>query len=119
MPTRITQIEGPRCETSALKGNGENAEQRDGPGSESRARDAAIVPTVFKVEGTLLKSQWVASSGQVLANQICTTLAILVSNPQRARRLWNLGSERKLSQSAPILINGIISDLSAKAFSSH
>src|SRR5258708_33930897 len=42
MPTRITQIEGPKSETSALKGIVENGDQRDGS-----------VPTVFKVEGTL------------------------------------------------------------------
>src|SRR5260370_39600257 len=42
MPTRITQIEGSKSETSALKGIGENGDQRDGS-----------TPTVFKVEGTL------------------------------------------------------------------
>src|SRR6266404_3772063 len=42
MPTRITQIERPRSETSALKGIAENGDQPDGS-----------VPTVFKVEGTL------------------------------------------------------------------
>src|SRR5258708_20960380 len=42
MPTRITQIEGPKSETSALKCIDENGYQRGGS-----------VPTVFKVEGTL------------------------------------------------------------------
>src|SRR5712671_6067792 len=42
MPTRITQIEKPTSETSALKGIAENGDQPDGSG-----------PTVFKVEGTL------------------------------------------------------------------
>ena len=51
MPTRITEIERPKSQTSALKNIGENGEQRDCSRSESR--DAGIVPTVFKVEGTL------------------------------------------------------------------
>ena len=42
MPTRITQIERPGTETSALKGVAENGDQ-----------PAGCVPTVFKVEGTL------------------------------------------------------------------
>ena len=42
MPTRITQIERPKTETSALKRIAENGDQPDGS-----------VPTVFKVEGTL------------------------------------------------------------------
>ena len=53
MPTRITQIELPRSETSELKGIGENGEQPDRSCSESLPRDTGIVPTVFKVEGTL------------------------------------------------------------------
>ena len=53
MPTRITQIERPGSETSALKGIEENAEQPDRSRSESLTRDTGIVPTVFKVEGTL------------------------------------------------------------------
>ena len=53
MPTRITQIELPTSETSALKGIGENGEQADRFRSESLTRDTASVPTVFKVEGTL------------------------------------------------------------------
>src|SRR6266542_4281625 len=53
MPTRITQIERPKSETSALKGIGENGGQPDRSRSESLTRDTAIVPTVFKVEGTL------------------------------------------------------------------
>ena len=53
MPTRITQIERPRSETSVLKGIGENGEQPDRSRSESLRRDTGIVPTVFKVEGTL------------------------------------------------------------------
>jgi hypothetical protein len=53
MPTRITQIELPRSETSALKGIGENGEQPDRSCSESLTRDTGIVPTVLRVEGTL------------------------------------------------------------------
>ena len=53
MPTRITQIEPPGTEMSALKGIGENGEQPDRSRSENLTRDASIVPTVFKVEGTL------------------------------------------------------------------
>ena len=53
MPTRITQIELPRSEPSALKGIGDTGEQPDRSRSESLTRDTAIVPTVFKVEGTL------------------------------------------------------------------
>src|SRR5712692_9035846 len=53
MPTRITQIERPKSQTSALKGIGENDDQPDSSHSESVTRDAATVPTVFKVEGTL------------------------------------------------------------------
>jgi anti-anti-sigma regulatory factor len=53
MPTRITQIEEPRSETSALKGLVENIDQPDGSHSESVTRDGDPVPTVFKVEGTL------------------------------------------------------------------
>src|SRR4029077_15295192 len=53
MPTRITQIERPKNETSALKGIEENGEQTDRSRSKSPRRDTGIVPTVFKVEGTL------------------------------------------------------------------
>ena len=53
MPTRITQIERPASETSALKGIGENGEDPGRSRSESLTRDMGIVPTVFKVEGTL------------------------------------------------------------------
>ena len=53
MPTRITQIEGSKSETSALKDIGENGEQPDGSRSESLTRDTGTVPTIFKVEGTL------------------------------------------------------------------
>jgi ABC-type transporter Mla MlaB component len=53
MPTRITQIERPKSQTSALKGIGENADQPDRSHPESVTRDAGTVPTVFKVEGTL------------------------------------------------------------------
>ena len=53
MPTRITQMELPGSETSALKDIGENCEQRDHSRSESLTRDTGIVPTVFKVEGSL------------------------------------------------------------------
>jgi ABC-type transporter Mla MlaB component len=53
MPTRITEIETPNSETSAIKGIGENRDQFDRSRSESLTRDTGIVPTVFKVEGTL------------------------------------------------------------------
>jgi anti-anti-sigma regulatory factor len=53
MPTRITQIERPKSETLALKGLGENGNQRDSSHPESVTRDAGTVPTVFRVEGTL------------------------------------------------------------------
>ena len=52
MPTRITQIERPKSETSALKGIGENGDRPDSSHPESVTRDAGT-PTVFKVEGTL------------------------------------------------------------------
>ncbi len=50
MPTRITQVERPKSETSALKGVGENS---DSSRPENVTRNAGSVPTVFKVEGTL------------------------------------------------------------------
>ena len=53
MPTRITQIERPKSETSAVKGIGENGDQPDGSLPENVTRDPGTVPTVFKVEGTL------------------------------------------------------------------
>jgi ABC-type transporter Mla MlaB component len=53
MPTRITQIERPKSETSALKGIGENSDQPDSSHDESLISDLATAPTVFKVEGTL------------------------------------------------------------------
>ena len=53
MPTRITQIERPGSETSALKAIGENGEQPDRSRSESPTRDTGIATTVFKVEGSL------------------------------------------------------------------
>ncbi|SRR5258706_12395258 len=53
MPTRITQIEGPKSETSALKGTEENGDQPDSSFPEGVTRDAGTGPTVFKVEGTL------------------------------------------------------------------
>src|SRR5256885_16627678 len=52
MPTRITQIESPTNETSALNdivGNGDQPSSHP----ESVTRDPGTVPTVFKVEGTL------------------------------------------------------------------
>lgn len=48
MPTRITQLERPKSEPSALKGIAEN-----GNHPESVTRAAGTEPTVFKVEGTL------------------------------------------------------------------
>ena len=53
MPTRITQIERPKSETSTPDGIGENRDRRDYSHSESLTTDAAILPTVFRVEGTL------------------------------------------------------------------
>ena len=53
MPTRITQIETPKSETSALRGIGENGDQPNSSHPESVTRNAGTVPAVFKVEGTL------------------------------------------------------------------
>ncbi len=53
MPTRITQIERPKNETSDVKVIGENGGQLDGSLPERVTRDAGTIPTVFKVEGTL------------------------------------------------------------------
>ena len=53
MPTRITQIEEPKSETSTLEGVVENIDQPDGSHFESVTRDGEAVRTVFKVEGTL------------------------------------------------------------------
>src|SRR6266576_3498810 len=53
MPTRITQIESPTNETSALNDIVENGDQPDSSHPESVTRDPSTVPTVFKVEGTL------------------------------------------------------------------
>jgi anti-anti-sigma regulatory factor len=53
MPTRITQIERPESEPSALKGIAEKGDPPDSSHSESVPRDAGTEPTVFKVEGTL------------------------------------------------------------------
>jgi hypothetical protein len=53
MPTRITQIEIPNSETSALKGIGENCDRFDRSHPENVERDTGTAPTVFKVEGTL------------------------------------------------------------------
>src|SRR6266436_5442517 len=53
MPTRITQIESPTNETSALNDLVGNGDQHDSSHPESVARDPGTVPTVFKVEGTL------------------------------------------------------------------
>ena len=53
MPTRITQIERPRSETSAIKDLGENCNRFDRSHTENVTRDTGTVATVFKVEGTL------------------------------------------------------------------
>ena len=53
MPTRITQIERPGSETSAIKDVGENCERFDRSLPENVTKDTGTVPTVFKVEGTL------------------------------------------------------------------
>ena len=48
MPTRITEIERPKGEGSALEGIGQNWNRPDG-----LQPDSITIPTVFKVEGTL------------------------------------------------------------------
>ena len=48
MPTRITQVERPKGEGSALEGIGQNGNRPD-----SFQPDSITIPTVFKVEGTL------------------------------------------------------------------
>jgi anti-anti-sigma regulatory factor len=48
MPTRITEIERPKGEGSALEGIGQNGNRAD-----SFQPDSITIPTVFKVEGTL------------------------------------------------------------------
>ena len=53
MTTRITQVEKPTSETSALKGIGESGDQPDSSHRESATSCVETVPTVFKVEGTL------------------------------------------------------------------
>src|SRR6266850_3906939 len=53
MPTRITQIESPNSEMSALKGLGENYNQPGISNPERATTDIGTEPTVFKVEGTL------------------------------------------------------------------
>jgi hypothetical protein len=52
MPTRITQIETPTSETSALKSFEESGDQPD-RSRKTVTEDKGAVPTVFKVEGTL------------------------------------------------------------------
>src|SRR5882724_9773394 len=56
MPTRITEVERPKSETSALTGIGENGDQPVSSHSETVTRDTETAPTVFKVEGTLYLS---------------------------------------------------------------
>src|SRR4030095_3805981 len=53
MPTRITQIERPKSETSGRKGFGANGDRCDSSQPESVPRDTVTAPIVFKVEGTL------------------------------------------------------------------
>jgi anti-anti-sigma regulatory factor len=53
MPTRITQIERLKNETSALKGLGENCNQPGISNPERVTTDSGTEATVFKVEGTL------------------------------------------------------------------
>ena len=53
MPTRITQIESPTSETSALNDIVGNGDQPDSSHRESAISCVGTVPTVFKVEGTL------------------------------------------------------------------
>src|SRR5260370_24229762 len=53
MPTRITQIESPTNETSALNDIVGNGDQPDSSHPESVTRAPGTVPTVFTVEGTL------------------------------------------------------------------
>ena len=53
MPARITEIETPNSETSAIKGIAESCDGFDRSHPENVTRDTGTVPTVFKVEGTL------------------------------------------------------------------
>src|SRR6266403_3100188 len=53
MPTRITQIESPTNETSALDAIVTNGDQPHTSHPERVTRDSGTVPPVFKVEGTL------------------------------------------------------------------
>jgi anti-anti-sigma factor len=53
MPTRITQIERPKSETSTLKGVGSNGNQPAGSHPDSVTKDAGTATTVLRVEGTL------------------------------------------------------------------
>src|SRR6185503_10439080 len=53
MPTRITEIEMPNSETSAIKGIGANCDRFERSHPEKVTRDPGTVPTIFKVEGTL------------------------------------------------------------------
>ncbi len=53
MPTRITQVESPTNEASALDDIVGNGDQHDSSHPESVTRGPGTVPTVFKVEGTL------------------------------------------------------------------
>src|SRR6266404_1779982 len=53
MPTRITQIESPANEASALNDIVGNGDQPDSSHPESVTRDPGPVPPVFTVEGTL------------------------------------------------------------------
>jgi len=53
MPTRITEIEGPRSGKSAVNDIGENDAQTDSSKPDSGTGNKRTAPTVFKVEGTL------------------------------------------------------------------
>jgi hypothetical protein len=53
MPARITEIETPINETSAIKGIGDHRDRIDRSRPENVTTATRNVPTVFKVEGTL------------------------------------------------------------------
>ncbi|HYU97549.1 MAG TPA: STAS domain-containing protein [Pyrinomonadaceae bacterium] len=56
MPTRITEVERPKSETTAPKGIGENGDQPASSQPETVTGDTVTAPTVLKVEGTLYLS---------------------------------------------------------------
>jgi anti-anti-sigma regulatory factor len=75
MPTRITQIERPRSQASTLKGTGENGDQPDRSLPQNVTGDTGLVPTVFKVEGTLYLRD------AELLEKICRDVGIQTGRP--------------------------------------